>query len=71
MQELVVVKSVVDHFRVANERDVLRRFQKRSRYIRPLTDEILEPAEPTTIMLQHRESHLLRASIEKASAGRN
>ncbi|KAK4232764.1 kinase-like domain-containing protein [Achaetomium macrosporum] len=64
-QGLVVIKSVKGHFRVANERDVLRRFSGRSPYIRPLLDEIVEPPEPTTIVLRHLESHLWQASGEK------
>ena len=49
----MVVKSVKGHFRVANERDVLRRFNGRSPYLRPLLDEIVEPAEPMTVVLRH------------------
>lgn len=60
-----MIKSVQGHFRVASERDVLRRFSGRSRYIRPLVDEITEPSEPTTIVLRHLDSHLMRASIER------
>jgi hypothetical protein len=64
-QELVVIKSVKGHFRVANERDVLRRFSGRSPYIRPLLEEIVEPPEPTTIVLRHLDSHLWQASGER------
>ena len=60
-----MIKSVEGHFRVANERDVLRRFQSQSPFLRPLLDEIVEPSQPTTIVLQHLESHLMRSSIEK------
>lgn len=65
LQELVVVKSVQGRFRVVNEQHVLRRFSDRSPYIRPLLDEIVEPPEPTTIVLRHLESHLWQASGEK------
>lgn len=60
-----VVKSVRGHPRVENERDVLRRFQDRTPHIRPMIDEIEDPAEPTTIVLRHLDDHLLQASIEK------
>lgn len=59
------MKSVSGHPRVENERDVLQRFQSRSPYIRPLIDEIQDPAEPTTIVLRHLEMDLLEASIQK------
>ena len=65
IQETVVIKSVRGHFRVANERDVLRRFGGQSPCIRPLLDEIVEPPEPVTIVLRYLESNLLRASTEK------
>jgi hypothetical protein len=60
-----VIKGVQGHPRVANERDVLHRFNGRSPHIRSFLDEITEPAEPTTIVLRYLESHLLRASIER------
>lgn len=61
----VIVKSVQDHPRVANERDVLKVFTPRSKHIRPLLDEIVDPAEPTTIVLSHLQSTLLQASIRQ------
>lgn len=61
--EFVVVKSVSGHPRVENERDVLQRFQSRSIRIRPLIDEIQDPAKPTTIILKYLEEDLLNASI--------
>ncbi|KAK4117875.1 kinase-like protein [Canariomyces notabilis] len=64
-QELVVIKSVQGHFRVANERDVLRRFAGKSPHIRPLLDEIIEPPEPTAIVSRHLQNHLWQASGEK------
>lgn len=64
-QETVVVKSVQDHPRVKNERDVLKRFQNRTQYVRPLVDEIVEPSAPVTIVLKHFQSDLLDASIKQ------
>jgi serine/threonine protein kinase len=50
---------------VENERDVLKRFQNQTPYLRPLIDEIEEPSDPPTIVLKHLEDHLLNASIKK------
>lgn len=54
-----------DHPQVTNERDVLRILTPRSKYIRPLLDEIVDPAEPTTVVLGHLQSTLLQASIRQ------
>jgi serine/threonine protein kinase len=56
----VVVKSV-RHFRLQNERDILRRFQNKTPYIRPLLDEIEDPPTPA-IILRHLDDDLLDAS---------
>lgn len=61
----VIVKSVQGHPRVANERDVLKIFTPRSKHIRPLLDEIVDPAEPTTIVLSYLQSTLLQASTRQ------
>lgn len=53
------------HFRIANERDVLRSFQSRTPYLRPLIDEIVEPADPPAIVLKHLGADLLNASNAK------
>jgi len=60
-----VIKGVQGHFRVRNERDVLKRLQSRSPYIRPLVDEVIDPPEPSIIMLRHLDDHLLKASIRQ------
>jgi serine/threonine protein kinase len=60
-----VIKSVRDHPRVKNERDILKRFQSRTSFLRPLVDEIEEPYSPVTIALRYLESDLLAASISK------
>ncbi|KAI9845813.1 MAG: hypothetical protein M1837_004493 [Sclerophora amabilis] len=65
-EETVVIKGVQGHPRVENERDVLKRFQDRTRYLRPLIDEIEEPSDPPIIVLKYLEDHLLDASIKKA-----
>ncbi|KAK0114166.1 hypothetical protein ONS95_013667 [Cadophora gregata] len=65
VEEAVVIKGVQGHPRVENERDVLKRFQDRTPYLRPLIDEIEEPSEPATIVFKYLEDHLLNASIQK------
>ncbi|KAF1912983.1 putative serine/threonine protein kinase [Ampelomyces quisqualis] len=65
LQEQVVIKSVKGHPRVENERSVLRRFQHRTPYLRPLIDEIDEPSIPVTIALKYLQDDLLNASITK------
>jgi serine/threonine protein kinase len=60
-----VIKSVQDHPRVENERNVLRRFQHRTPYLRPLIDEIDEPSFPVTISLRYLQRDLLNASVVK------
>lgn len=57
----MIIKSVA-HFRLQNERDVLKRFQSLTFFIRPLIDEILEPADPPAIVLKYLIDHLLNAS---------
>ena len=65
MQETVVIKSVEGHQRVENERDVLKRLQDRTPFLRPLVDEIEEPSTPTTIALKYLESDLLLETVKK------
>jgi len=61
----VVIKSIRGHPRVENERDVLKKFQSRTPYLRPLIDEIQDPTEPPTIVLKFLQDDLLQASIKK------
>jgi hypothetical protein len=58
----VVVKSVAGHWRLHNERDVLKRFQARAPTLRPLLDEIEDPAEPPAIVLKHLDDDLTKTS---------
>jgi hypothetical protein len=64
-EQRVVIKSVRGHFRVENERDILRRFQGRTPYLRPLIDEIEEPSEPITIVLKYLDDNLQNASNKR------
>lgn len=50
---------------MANERDVLKVFTSRSKHIRPLLDEIVDPVKPTAIVLSHLQSTLLQATIRQ------
>lgn len=61
-----MIKSVLGHPRVENERDVLKRFQHRTPYLRPLIDEIDEPTFPATIALKYLHVDLLDASVARA-----
>ncbi|KAL3417507.1 serine/threonine protein kinase [Phlyctema vagabunda] len=59
----VVVKTVEDrHWRLHNERDILHRFQHRTPTIRPLVDEIEDPADPPAIVLKYLDDDLTHAS---------
>ncbi|KAJ5799716.1 kinase-like protein [Penicillium psychrosexuale] len=63
--QIVVIKSV-RHFRLGNERDVLKKFQSCSPFLRPLLDEIIEPRDPPAIVLKHLDDHLLSAAAIKS-----
>ncbi|KAF2272540.1 STE/STE20 protein kinase [Westerdykella ornata] len=66
LEETVVIKSVKGHPRVENERNVLKRFQHRTPYLRPFIDEIQELSYPPTVVLKYLDDHLLNASVKKA-----
>lgn len=57
-----MVKSVQGHWRLHNERDILKRFQARAPTLRPLLDEIEDPAEPPAITLKYLDDDVTRAS---------
>jgi hypothetical protein len=59
-----VVKSVSGHPRVEHERDILWLFDK-SPLLRTLVDEIEEPGQPTTIVLEYLDADLDQCSKEK------
>lgn len=60
-----MIKSARNNLRITNERDVLKKFQSRTPYLRPLIDEIVEPADPPAIVLKHLEDELLASSNKK------
>ncbi|OOF98383.1 hypothetical protein ASPCADRAFT_395144 [Aspergillus carbonarius ITEM 5010] len=49
-EETVIIKSVLGHPRVENERDILKRFQNSTSCLRPLLDEIEDLPKPTAIL---------------------
>jgi len=63
-----VIKSV-RHFRLENERDVLKRFQTRTSSLRPLIDEIEDPPDPPALVLKHLDDDLLNASATQRLTG--
>jgi serine/threonine protein kinase len=65
LQETVVTKSVEGYPRKENERDVLKRLQDCTHFLRPLVDDIEEPSAPTTIALRYFESGLLLETVKK------
>jgi serine/threonine protein kinase len=65
INDTVVIKGVHKHFRVENERDVLRHFCDRTPFLRPLIDEIEDPSCTHAIVLRYLEDSLLRASIRE------
>lgn len=58
-----MIKSVEDHPRVENERQLLKRFSGHP-HIRSLVDEV-QDVKHTTIVLKHLDDHLLNATITK------
>ncbi|KKK18560.1 hypothetical protein ARAM_006260 [Aspergillus rambellii] len=68
--ETVIIKTA-RHFRITKERDVLRKFQPRTPYLRPLLDEIMEPPAPLAIVLKHLEDDLQTASATRKLNGRD
>ncbi|KAI1000264.1 hypothetical protein K3495_g7934 [Podosphaera aphanis] len=61
----VVIKKVKECHGVENERDILRRFQGRTSYIRPTIDEIDELVDPNSIVLRYLDDHLYDVSGRK------
>jgi len=59
------VKSIHNHWRLQNEASILKRYQDTTPSIRPLIDEISEPAEPASIVLRYLGTDLLKASNKK------
>jgi len=60
-EQTVVIKSI-RHFRLENERDILKHFQSQTSSLRPLIDEIEDPSDPPALVLKHLDDDLLNAS---------
>ncbi|KAF2152715.1 putative serine/threonine protein kinase [Myriangium duriaei CBS 260.36] len=58
----VILKSVSGHWRLENERDILKQFQTTIPNLRPLIDEIQDSAAPPTIVLKYLDDDLTAAS---------
>ncbi|PYI01179.1 serine/threonine protein kinase [Aspergillus sclerotiicarbonarius CBS 121057] len=63
-RESVLIKCA-HQARINNERNVLKRFQDRTNCIRPLVDEITDPADPPAIVLQRLDGDLFDASASQ------
>ncbi|KAK3986835.1 kinase-like protein [Cladorrhinum sp. PSN332] len=63
--EKCIVKSIRGHWRLGNEATILKRCQSKTRFIRPLVDEIHDPADPPSIVLRHLDSNVLAESDKK------
>ncbi|KAJ8069391.1 hypothetical protein OCU04_003045 [Sclerotinia nivalis] len=61
----VIIKSIRGHWRLKNEADILKCFQAKTSSLRPLIDEIVEPADPPTIVLKYLDNDLLSESYKK------
>ncbi|KAJ0161526.1 Serine/threonine-protein kinase US3 -like protein [Colletotrichum tanaceti] len=57
-----IVKSIRGHWRLQNEADILHRYQSKTPFLRPIIDEVQEPADPPSIILRHLDSELLTES---------
>ncbi|TQN66344.1 Serine/threonine-protein kinase US3 [Colletotrichum shisoi] len=60
-----IVKSIRGHWRLQNEADILKRYQSKTPFLRPLIDEIQEPADPSSIVLRYLDSNMLAESNKK------
>ncbi|KAF7955674.1 hypothetical protein EAE96_004600 [Botrytis aclada] len=67
-EQNIVVKSIRGHWRLQNEADVLKRFQSRTPFLRPLIDEIVDPNDPPTIVLKHLDEDLMTETYRKRLA---
>ncbi|KAK1983370.1 hypothetical protein LZ30DRAFT_816902 [Colletotrichum cereale] len=53
-----IVKCIRGHWRLENEVSILRKYQATSPLFRPLEDEIVNPADPPSIILKYLDSDL-------------
>ncbi|KAH9211851.1 serine/threonine protein kinase [Leptodontidium sp. 2 PMI_412] len=60
-----IVKSIRGHWRLENEVSILRKYQATSPLFRPLEDEIVDPADPPSIVLKYLNSDLRAESNQQ------
>ncbi|KAK0620213.1 kinase-like domain-containing protein [Immersiella caudata] len=63
--ENCIVKSIRGHWRLRNEADILKRYQSKTPFFRPLVDDIHTPADPPSIVLRYLDSDVLTESNKK------
>ncbi|KAK3298939.1 kinase-like domain-containing protein [Chaetomium fimeti] len=63
--EKCIVKSIRGHWRLQNEAEIAKRYQSQTPFLRPLIDEIQEPADPPSIVLGYLDSDMLTESNKK------
>lgn len=63
--EACIVKTIHNHWRLQNEASILKKYEGQTPSIRPLIDEIVEPSEPTSIVLRYLDADLLKESNKK------
>jgi serine/threonine protein kinase len=63
--EKCIVKSIRGHWRLRNEADILKRYQSETPSLRPLVDDIHDPADPLSIVLRYLDSDVLTESNKK------
>ncbi|KAL2166366.1 hypothetical protein VTG60DRAFT_2899 [Thermothelomyces hinnuleus] len=56
---------ILGHWRLRNEVDILKCYQRETRFLRPLIDEIQDPADPLSIVLRYLDSDVLTESNKK------
>ncbi|TLD07334.1 hypothetical protein PgNI_10326 [Pyricularia grisea] len=61
----VHLANIRNHWRLQNEADILKRYQSKTTFLRPLIDEIQEPGDPPSIVLKHLDGELLTESKKK------
>lgn len=60
-----IVKSIRGHWRLENEVSILRKYQATSPLFRPLEDEIVDLADPPSIVLKYLNSDLRAESNQQ------
>ncbi|KAK3306268.1 kinase-like domain-containing protein [Chaetomium strumarium] len=63
--EKCIVRSIRGHWLLQNEAEVLKRYQDKTPFLRPLLDQIVEPSDPPSIVLKHLDTDLLTESNRK------